>query len=554
MNALNDLISLILFVISLIILYQTTNHWLSLLTVIAIATLYIIKHYKLSIFVKKELTTQVKTLERLFNLSSDVLLYFDMDLKLVACNDALTKYLHINKKEYLGKSLQYLIQKNAKSEERYLNIWKSLNKKIEESIATKSAVGFYFDYQFNKDNSYTSFNILIFPTFTSDNHIKGVIIVARDVTSEYRAVQIAKEKEKQLQCILENMPLCAYMKDKNDNFVVGSNSFEKMVNCENNNDVKQLILSDIYDEDYLKLIKREESNIYKTKKVVIAERQIVLPNQSFWARVRKVPVLDSKGDVKYLVVIYENIEQEREIERQKEYFIETLIHDLKVPTLAQLRGLELLQKQNFGKINKEQKDLLVEIQSSCESVLDMISMVLNTYRFEKGQNKLLYQSFYLSDLLLESFKEVSYLAQEKRLSFVYKASDKNTFVEADKQEIKKVILNLLSNAVIYSNKDAKILVDIKSTADNQLIFTISNEGIILSERECSDFFMKGAVAAPKYTNIGHGISLYLSKKIIDAHNGKIFASTDGEKTNTFTFIIPQYASKHIPKVASPLFI
>ena len=84
--------------------------------------------------------------------------------------------------------------------------------------------------------------------------------------------------------------------------------------------------------------------------------------------------------------MYENIESEKEIERQKEYFIETLIHDLKVPTIAQLRGLELLQKGTFGIINNDQKEILNNITDSCQYILTMISMVLNTYRFENSKN------------------------------------------------------------------------------------------------------------------------------------------------------------------------
>ena len=61
-----------------------------------------------------------------------------------------------------------------------------------------------------------------------------------------------------------------------------------------------------------------------------------------------------------------------EIEKQKEYFIETLVHDLKVPTLAQYRGLELLENEVVGNLSEEQKELVSQIKYSCKYILDMI--------------------------------------------------------------------------------------------------------------------------------------------------------------------------------------
>ena len=198
--------------------------------------------------------------------------------------------------------------------------------------------------------------------------------------------------------VLENIPICAYMTDLKDNFIEGSVEFIKAINREGY-ELQDLTLADIYDKEHLELVKEEEDVIIKTGKTFETERQIIFPSQSFWGRVKRIPIFDRKGNLKYKIAMYENLESLKEIERQKEYFIETLTHDLKVPTLAQLRGLELLNSELVGTLTPAQRELTSQIEESCKYILDMISMIVNTYKFECGQNKLVYDKFDFSQLL-----------------------------------------------------------------------------------------------------------------------------------------------------------
>lgn len=358
----------------------------------------------------------------------------------------------------------------------------------------------------------------------------------------------AKEKDEQLKCMMENMPIFAFLKDKSGRLVIGSAAFESVVGAKGKLDT--LHQKDIVSEECFQYSITEDAEVYRTKKPMVVEREIAFVNQSsFLARVRKAPVFDSLGEIKYLLVMYENIESEKEIERQKEYFIETLIHDLKIPTLAQLRGLELIQNGTVGEINVDQKELLNQIVDSCKYILDMISMVLKTYRFENGQKHFVFEYFSLAELLLESFEVVSHIAQEKNVEFVYAHNGENVIIEADKADIKVVILNLLSNAVMYSNRNEKIIVNIEQL-DNYLQIIISSTGITLSERECRTMFNKMTGDTPKYTTVGHGIGLYLCKKIVESHNGRICASTDGKTHNKFILTLPPNQQKNGTKSLS----
>ena len=334
--------------------------------------------------------------------------------------------------------------------------------------------------------------------------------------------------------VLESLPICAYMTDINNNLTAGSEEFVKVINREGYA-LPNLNLSDIYDKEHLEQIKEEQEEVLNTGKSFTAERQVVFPSVSFWGRVKHTPLFDDAGNIKYIVSAYENLEAKEEQERQKEYFIETLTHDLKIPTIAQLRGLELLKSEITGSLNQEQVELVSQIEQSCRYILDMISMIVNTYRFESGQKKLYCEKFNLSELLLECFEKSTEPAEEKNILFVYESSGP-VIVKADREELKKVITNLLADAINHSDRNEKISVKIDKS-ESKIVFTITCIGVPFSQKDCMSMFDR--FGAPKYSTIGSGIALYLCKKIIDEHKGKISASTDGARVNKYTFELPQ---------------
>mgnify|MGYP002711297646 CR=1 FL=1 len=96
----------------------------------------------------------------------------------------------------------------------------------------------------------------------------------------------------------------------------------------------------------------------------------------------------------------------------------------------------------------------------------MISMVLKTYRYENGKKHLVFEYFSLSELVIECFEEISPVAQEKEVEFVYKDNGLNTIIEADRVDMKTVVLNLLSNAVMYSNHNEQVTVNIEVSTNH----------------------------------------------------------------------------------------
>ena len=124
------------------------------------------------------------------------------------------------------------------------------------------------------------------------------------------------------------------------------------------------------------------------------------------------------------------------INKERNYFTEILQHDLKVPALAELRGINLLKSEILGSLNKEQKELLTQISNSCQYSLNMINMLNNTYKYIEYTNN--YENFKLSDTIYDCFEELSNALKEKNIIISY-INDEDTSIDANKKSIRKVL-------------------------------------------------------------------------------------------------------------------
>ncbi len=211
--------------------------------------------------------------------------------------------------------------------------------------------------------------------------------------------------------------------------------------------------------------------------------------------------------------------------KQKKEFIDILNHDIKVPILAQLMALGVLNNGIMGRVNAEQKELIEQIEHSCRYTLDMISMVNNAHELDTNSEKLNYEKFNMTDLLFSCLNELSCSVKEKNLTFSYYSKTNENYVEADLPEIKKVVISLLINAINYSNYGGEIAVNINRTG-SRLTFSISGMELL------GDNFENKS----KYATIGHNIGMYLCKKIIEFHKGKFYFLNRAK--NTLAFVIP----------------
>lgn len=234
---------------------------------------------------------------------------------------------------------------------------------------------------------------------------------------------------------------------------------------------------------------------------------------------------------------FEYINSERKLQAQRETFVASLGHDLKNPTIAQIRSLELLLKGSFGEITLEQKELLEMVLDSCRYMNGMLSSLLTTYRNEGGSIKLHFQEFSLPELVNECVSEMIYVAKDKGINIEIRDCFNKSNINADRIQIKRVIMNLLSNGIKYAYSNTKLDLKIYNN-DSDAFFEFNNESPYIPEEKQKAIFAQYVSYASAHKELGIGLGLYASKKIIEGHNGKIFVKSYKNNRNSFGFRIP----------------
>lgn len=215
-----------------------------------------------------------------------------------------------------------------------------------------------------------------------------------------------------------------------------------------------------------------------------------------------------------------NTELEKAEFKQRESYIATLNHDLKIPTLAQIQALKLLSEEKIGKINKRQQELVNLTLESCTYMYQMLSTILSTYKYENNEIHLQYENILATRLIEECFNKSIKMLENKNLNVRIKVKENSLMIPADKNEIKKAFENLINYCMSNAQENSQIICEIKQNGSN-VIFSICFESPYVSSNLMQNQFKKYTTSAEKFDKVGSGPGLYLAKQIINAHNGSI---------------------------------
>lgn len=251
--------------------------------------------------------------------------------------------------------------------------------------------------------------------------------------------------------------------------------------------------------------------------------------------------IKSEDELEYLGESFNNmalaLQKRSELEQFRDDFVATLTHDLKVPILASVQTLEQLSKGSYGQVEEKQNYILEQLISNNKDILRMVNTILESYKYEAGKQTLYKSNVNINKVIQDCINEIYPLAQEKGHKIIFSAETENMQVNIDFQEIKRVILNLLNNAIIYTQKEGQIKLNTKYS-DDELIVSVKDNGAGIAESSIESIFQRYSKGAHSLRKIGTGLGLYLSKQIIQAHNGKIWVESLRNEGSIFYFSLP----------------
>ncbi len=467
----------------------------------------------------------------LFKDCPDGIVFKDKDFKYLAANNAFLKFYRIeNPKDLIGKKCCKTLSKDN------LKLVSEVNSAVEEE---KQPISYIMNVEAEKGTP-KIYNITTTPILDKLEFL-GTISIVKDVTHEESVKERFVLKHFQLKSLLENIPMLIYMQDKNLNYIAGTKPSLNFVNEGYD------AFSNIHIDKTKSKVEDDKENTYvlENNKILVKEKEVVdykgIPH---WYKIYKVPINDFNNNVTGIITLANNIDAEKQLNTQRETFVASLGHDLKNPTIAQIRGLELLLKGEFGEISLSQRELVEMVLDSCRYMNGMLSTLLATYRNNEGLTKLNYSEFSLPDLVMECVSEMIYVAKDKEVGISIDSKLEPEIVNADRVQIKRVIMNLLSNGIKYAYKDSILKLSVYKES-NKACFCFENSSPYIPEERQKAIFAQYVTYAAAHKELGIGLGLYASKKIIEAHKGKIFVKSFKDNKNVFGFKIP-YRLSEVP--------
>ena len=240
---------------------------------------------------------------------------------------------------------------------------------------------------------------------------------------------------------------------------------------------------------------------------------------------------------KRYVLIIKDITTEKEIETLKEDFVATLTHDLKVPIVAAANIIDLFLADKFGEISEKQKFALNSMKTSNQSLLDLVQILLETYKLKEQGIKLVKSDIEINPYIEEIIKEMQPIAKDNKIEINYQPSNSVKTINADGMQLCRVIKNLISNAIDHSN--TKKPIDVKvGTFNGGITISVIDYGQGISKDEIKMIFNKYYSAAKKLRKVGTGLGLYLSQQIAVAHGGEIIVTSEEGVRTEFCVKLP----------------
>ncbi len=238
-------------------------------------------------------------------------------------------------------------------------------------------------------------------------------------------------------------------------------------------------------------------------------------------------------------------EKLKELDTLKNEFVSVASHELRTPMTAIKSYLWMALEDRGGKLNEKQRYYIQRGYNSVDRLIRLVNDMLNISRIEAGRITVNMQSVDLEKLAQEVIDEVQPRAKEVGVSVTMEKHEKLPQVLADSDKIKEVFFNLIGNSIKFTPKDGKITVGFRQK-DGLIETVIKDTGSGIEAEDIGKLFQKFGLLPGSYTTnqpaMGTGLGLYICRSIVELHQGKIWAESDGRgKGATFTFQLKKFS-------------
>jgi two-component system, OmpR family, sensor histidine kinase VicK len=277
-----------------------------------------------------------------------------------------------------------------------------------------------------------------------------------------------------------------------------------------------------------------------------------------------IPHLDDGGTVKGFFELTSDISERKAIERMKDEFISVVSHELRTPLTSLHSALKILATGRLGMLSTDGQQMLEIADENTDRLVRLVNNVLDLQRIESGEVRMEKQACNAADLMIQAIESMQPMAQQHEV--MLSTQPKNIQIWADSDYIVQALTNLLSNAIKFSSPGDTVWLTVECSSPNQSPKLIHPGAAVASKRRKSSKAQSAAevlfqvrdqgqgIPADKLESIferfqqvdssdsrrkgGTGLGLTICRKIIEQHDGRIWAESKLGEGSTFFFTVP----------------
>ncbi|MBX9951288.1 MAG: PAS domain-containing protein [Candidatus Obscuribacterales bacterium] len=346
-----------------------------------------------------------------------------------------------------------------------------------------------------------------------------------------------KRVHERLRIVMDTIPAAIFWKDREGVYLGGNKTFAEIAGF---SDADQIIGKTDYDMPWTS----EETKFYHLcdRKVMDENRpqfNIIEPltkksGEIAWLSTSKMPMHDAAGNVVGVLAHFEDITKTVQLQSQREDFMASLAHDLKVPVIGAIRALDALLQGYVGPLDSKQIEFIQCLHRSHENLLLMVKNLLQVLRFESGKDQFIFEHFDFVGILNEMLKNAGPTIEAKHLDVNFHAPEK-LVLHADRSAIKALVINLIGNALSSAPEYTHVKIDLQ-IVERQAVLEVHSGGEPISEEDMEQLFQR--LWQGKRFGAGAGLGLFLCRQIAEGHGGSMSCRSSRKEGTIMRFAIP----------------
>ena len=503
---------------------------------------------------KEETEAAEKYLETLFNSIEDGIIVVNINHEIIKINKSFLKITGLKEEQVLGRTCHEIIfgSKSSRNQKKECP--------MDKLLQTRNPVRFIHEIKTNGNKKILEINPSL---FWDKKGTANIILVIRDITQQKvleeeniafnNNIKYLKEFNEE---ILNNVNLAIHVVDKDMNILAVNDELIKLGRGRIRKE--RIINKNLYEVFPVlkeKHVDLEYQHVIKTGEIFLSEEKTEYYDEIVYTSTSKIPIKNRNGNVEKIITVIKDVSDQKKLEEElkdsyeelkltysklkelykmKDSFLSNISHELRTPLTSVIGFTELMLDEN---LTQEQRHKTEIILRNSKRLSRLIRALLDTTLIESMNLQLDWQMVEINELIASVVEDMRTIASTKNLPINVDIPN-HLIIKGDRDRLMQVFSNIVDNAIKFT-----ILGEIRITAteENENVhIKISDTGIGIPEdkleRIFDRFYQLESSNARKYGGIGLG--LWISKNIIEAHSGRIWAESKN-RGSTFHILLPK---------------